>query len=206
MTAANLFLMLGLIAALGYWPLVQAAPTTLRSALKAASLALVGIGLALNGAGPLPLLALALSVFGDFALSREGDRWFLAGLSAFLLAHVVYAALFWGHFDPAALRWGMVAAIVLLAVSIPVWLLPSTGDMRGPVVAYVLTISVMGLLAAGLPSGAALIVWGAALFIASDAVLSLALFVAPHRAILHFTVWPLYVAGQVLIQFGFLSL
>ena len=202
---ANAIFSLGFASALAYQCILRAPVSALRSVLKTASLGCVGIALWLDGAAALPLLALALSVFGDFALSREGDRWFLAGLGGFLLAHVVYAALFWGLFSAPDLRWEMVAAIVILAASTPLWLLPRTGALRGPVLAYILTISGMGILAGGLPPEAYFIVWGAALFIGSDAFLALNLFVASDRAIFAYLVWPLYVVGQVLIQIGLLA-
>src|SRR6185436_2414977 len=40
------------------------------------------------------LLALALSLAGDVCLMFQGDRWFVAGLASFLLAHLAFVSAF----------------------------------------------------------------------------------------------------------------
>ena len=74
--------------------LTDAAPSTLRSVVKTGAVALLAIS-----ALPVPLLALALglSALGDLALSRDGDRAFLAGVAAFALAHTVQSLLPQGY-------------------------------------------------------------------------------------------------------------
>jgi uncharacterized membrane protein YhhN len=117
------------------------------------------------------LAALALSWIGDAALvSRRRDA-FLAGLAAFLLAHLCFAlAFFVGAFPLVPF---LVALAPALASGIPVLrrLWPHLGPAdRGPVAAYVLAILVMCAAAAGY--GAVTGYWrvllGAVMFAASD--------------------------------------
>ena len=115
---------------------------------------------------------LFLSLLGDVFLIPRGARaWFLAGLAAFLLAHVAYCVAFLA----GGVSWGTVGAVLgpllFLAWMIGKWLLPAVSDsMRGPVGAYIVVISLMGLLAAGHGGqGGSLLVLGAAvLFFLSD--------------------------------------
>ena len=79
-------LLLGASAALGLIYLLfmtRSEPTVLRSVVKTGSIALLAVV-----AMPVPLLALALglSALGDLALSRNGERAFLAGIGAFASA------------------------------------------------------------------------------------------------------------------------
>ncbi len=66
-----------------------------RSAVKTLAVALLAV-LAFVENGPLLLVrrAGARARCGDAFLSRDGDRAFLAGLASFLVAHLVYIALF----------------------------------------------------------------------------------------------------------------
>ena len=86
---------------------------------------------------------LVLSFVGDLALVPRERRWFLAGLVAFLLAHFAYAAAFVGAAPAASLPWP--AMIVILAASLAAYLhfRPHLGAMHGPVVVYILVISIM---------------------------------------------------------------
>ena len=114
--------------------LTDAAPSTLRSVVKTGAVALLAIS-----ALPVPLLALAfgLSALGDLALSRDGDRAFLAGVAAFALAHLAYVAVFLGlGVAPAlAVEWrigaGFGVATVSLIMARLLW--PRSGPLRWPV-------------------------------------------------------------------------
>lgn len=86
---------------------------------------------------------LVLSFVGDMALVRQERRWFLAGLVAFLLAHVSYTAAF----VTLTGGWSLPAAdlAVILTVSAVVYLhfRPHLGAMHRPVVAYMVVITAM---------------------------------------------------------------
>lgn len=209
---AEICLGLAGIAALAYWPAAGAPPSAPRSALKTAATALLAAAALLRG-GPAALVAgLALGSLGDFALSRRGEGWFRAGLGAFLCGHLAYLALFLGRPEsaPALLGRpaGLAGAAALLGFSAAMagLLWRRAGALRGPVVAYVAVIALMGLAALTLPvphpgQGAAL------LFVASDALLAAELFLLPAasaaRAWTPRLVWPLYWAAQALFLWGF---
>jgi uncharacterized membrane protein YhhN len=136
---------------------------------------------------------LLLSVAGDALLLSRRRPAFLAGLGAFLLAHLAYAAAFAPLSSPtagAALALGAAAALVLR------WLWPHLGSMRAPVVAYCLAISAMLWLALGTTQPevrlGALLFYGSDLFVARDR------FASP-GAVNRLAGLPLYYAGQVLL-------
>lgn len=130
---------------------------------------------------PWIMAGLVLSAVGDVALLGRERGPFLLGLSAFLLAHLAYA----GGFVLAGPDWTATAivAAVLVVVLIVVgrWLLPHTGDLRGPVIGYMVVISAMVALAAGVAiEGAPLATFPAAfLFYLSDLAVARDRFVAP---------------------------
>ena len=149
---------------------------------------------------PLPVLCLAWWVLGaakstyrdrlavGLLLSLAGDvliEWsFVAGLAAFLLAHVAYIAAFLADTKrPRLLRAMPIAAY---GAGMAVFLWPGLGDMRPAVVAYVVAICTMVWRAAarvghsGRPrpgEGAALA--GAILFALSDTLIALDRFHTP---------------------------
>ncbi|WP_237684953.1 lysoplasmalogenase [Szabonella alba] len=194
------------LAALIYW--IAYAPREghgpVRSAVKTAAVGGLAVLAALLVA-PWPITAgLALGALGDLALSRPGNRAFLAGMAAFALGHLAYAQWFLGQAAPPdALRLAAMAGLLALSLSTQGWLLPHTGALRPAVAAYVAVICAMGLAALASPNIPALA--GAALFILSDLLLALALFrpVTPaRRRSLSLALWPAYWLGQALILAG----
>jgi len=123
---------------------------------------------------------LALSLVGDDLI--EGS--FVAGLAAFLLAHVAYVAAFLA--DTTRPRLLRAVPIALYGAGMTAFLWPGLGDMRPAVVAYVVAICTMVWRAAarvghsGAPrpgewAGLA----GAILFALSDTLIALDRFHAP---------------------------
>ena len=162
----------------------------------AASLAFVAIGLLASPRGPLAaglLAGLALSVLGDAALLSARRGWFLAGLGAFLLAHLAYASAFAavGRPDP----WLLLPVAALLLGTLR-WLWPHAGAMRWPVVAYCLAIGTMLWLSQGVDRVEVRL--GAVLFAASDLAVARDQFVRPGLAN-RVVGLPLYYAAQVLL-------
>lgn len=161
-----------------------------------ASATFVALALALGVDGPLEhgiLAGLALSVVGDALLLSSRRPAFLAGLVAFLLAHLAYAAAFAGAARPSPVAGVAVAAITAAALR---WLWPSLGAMRAPVVAYCAVITAMLWLALGVDRPE--IRAGAALFYASDLLVARDRFVRPGLAN-RIVGLPLYYAGQLLL-------
>jgi uncharacterized membrane protein YhhN len=158
-------------------------------------------------------LGLGLGALGDFCLALKGERMFLAGVGAFGLGHLAYVGGFLLHsaelgFDGVSFGEGIVLVGLLgLLVSTEVWLAPRTGKLQGPVRVYVGLIGLMGFAALLLPAGPgqAVLRGGAALFVASDLMLAVQMFVAREegsRRRLSLALWPAYWAGQALIAWG----
>lgn len=139
------------------------------------------------------LAGLALSVVGDTLLLSARRPAFLAGLVAFLLAHVAYALSFATVAGP--IWWAVVPIVAAIGVVLG-WLWPHLGPMRAPVVGYCLVISAMLWLALGV--GRAEVRLGAALFYVSDLFVARDRFVRPGFAN-RLVGLPLYYAAQVLL-------
>ncbi|TIW85160.1 MAG: lysoplasmalogenase, partial [Mesorhizobium sp.] len=91
---ANATLIFSLVAAVIYAFTLGMPPTLARSAAKTLAVALLAVLAALQGGPQLLVAALAFSAVGDAFLSRDGEKAFLGGLASFLIAHIVYVALF----------------------------------------------------------------------------------------------------------------
>jgi uncharacterized membrane protein YhhN len=141
-------------------------------------------------------LGLALSLVADILIEVS----FLAGLATFLLAHVAYIVAFCAD-NPG---WRPLLALPFLAwgAGVLAYLWPRLGQMRPPVVAYVLVICTMMWRAAaridGGPAtlfaeGAALV--GAVIFAASDTLIALDRFHSPIRGV-RYPIILLYWLGQ----------
>jgi len=189
------------------------APSVVRSTVKTAAVALLALAAGLSGAPLLLVLALAACAVGDFCLSRDGERFFMAGVGAFALGHLGYIVLFLTHPDSAPMRllqmpYLMLAlALVGVGIAMSYVLAPRAGALKGPVLAYIPIILGMGLAALSLPGQGALI-WlmpAALVFILSDLVLATETFVlaANHSARRYtpFVVWVTYWSAQ----FGFFT-
>jgi len=137
-------------------------------------------------------LGILLSLTGDILLMISLDRLFLAGLIAFLLAHLAYLIGF-NIPIPEISAWGFVLAIIVGLGGVRVMRrilapLASSGQarMRMPIIIYSAVISLM-LLSAMMKmteitwntNAAALVGVGAFLFYISDIILAWNKFVAP---------------------------
>lgn len=157
-----------------------------------------------DGTDWLVLAGLVACLAGDMLLVGRGKGWFLGGLAAFLVGHLLYLAAFTRLAPLAALPVSLAALLVAAFAAVLAWLWSGLGAMRLPVAAYALAISLMlaAALAVWLVGAAGPRSWmlglGAVLFYLSD------LFVArhafrkqgPENALAGL---PLYFAGQFLI-------
>lgn len=127
------------------------------------------------GASPLLIAALCLGLLGDIYLMLPVDL-FAAGLGAFLVGHLAYIADFHAT-TGARLLWFAVIAGATYPVSRRIIGAVSEASLRPAVIVYFAVISFMAAsaFASGLYSGAL----GAALFVASDAILAWDRFVRP---------------------------
>lgn len=214
---ANGTLIISVGAACLYLVLRGTEPVWRRTLLKTGSIVLLAL-LAMLAGGPFLLVAaLLICAVGDALLAQDGDQYFLGGLVAFLLGHLVYIALFLAV--AAGLGTGMATllgepwrALLVLAAfvatgALAVRLLPAIGEeLRLPVIAYAVAILAMLAAAATLPLP--MVVAGAALFFVSDAILAAERFLleegSPYSVVAGSAVWLLYYLGQMTITLGFL--
>lgn len=154
------------------------------------------------------LIGLVFGMAGDIALLGKSSRAFLVGLVAFLLGHIAYVVAFAQLASPQT--WLHPFALAPLAVGgTALYLLwPRLGDMRVPVIVYVIAIITMvaaAIAVARVPAlpaaNRALIVVGASLFFVSDLAVARDKFIGAsftNRA------WglPTYFAGQLLIAWS----
>ena len=118
------------------------------------------------------LAALGFCLVGDIVLMRHGTAAFAAGLSAFLVGHLLFIVAFWQQAPSAG--WWLLAVPALAYFA---YLQPRTGKLWPAVALYLAAILGMALAAAG--NGAPLLIVGALLFMASDSVLAWRRFVKP---------------------------
>jgi uncharacterized membrane protein YhhN len=126
--------------------------------------------------------ALVFSLLGDVFLMLPRDR-FVAGLSAFLVAHVCYLVGFWTD-GPALIAFA--AAMVAVAIVIGVLarrIIPAVRaadpELVGPVSAYMVVIGTM--VATAIATGNALAAAGAIVFATSDTMIAWDRFVGSFR-------------------------
>jgi len=123
----------------------------------------------------LVVAGLSFSFLGDIALMFS-EKWFTAGLAAFLTAHVFYILAFRpapGHQASV----GIFLPFILYGLLMFFLLAPGLGSMKLPVLAYIAVITVMAGFAAGrfvdLGGTRPLLAFaGAVLFLVSDSVLA----------------------------------
>lgn len=146
-------------------------------------IALVGVALAVetddNVVRGIVIAALGASLVGDVVLMTPDAR-FEAGLFAFLVAHVLYIAAFARDFQ---LEPALVGAVIVVSLAFGV--VPELVEAmrsKGPLITrsvglYTAVICIMAIVAFG--TGAIVAMAGAALFVASDALLAWNRFVRP---------------------------
>jgi uncharacterized membrane protein YhhN len=121
------------------------------------------------------IAGLVISTAGDVFLMLPSDR-FVAGLVAFLLAHLFYIAAFVSEIS--ALTGWLIIPFVFFGFIIYAILTPSLGKLRYPVLIYVVVILIMAWLSwerwsQTSQSWALLASIGAVLFLISDTILAL---------------------------------
>ena len=212
-STSNATLLFSLVAAAIYLFAAGQPPSLGRSAAKTLATALLAL-LAFVQGGPLLLVAaLVVSALGDAFLSRDGEPAFLGGLASFLVAHVLYIVLFLqtgdglGILPDVPVRGVLAIAMIAFAAGMLALLWRRTGRaLRIPVAVYAVAIAGMGLTA--LTTASPLLIAGAILFMASDALLASGRFLAAPasslRAWMRYPVWILYYLAQASITLAFL--
>lgn len=148
---------------------------------------------------------LLLSCLGDVLLALPRER-FLGGLVAFLLAHLGYARAFFLRGPPAAFTPWLTGGLLAYMLGVLALVLPGTGRLRRPVLAYVSVIATMVWLSGQAhvchPSPDTLAGFaGAVLFMISDSFLAIDRFHRPLPARKEL-VMGTYYAAQALIAWS----
>lgn len=163
------------------------------------------------------LAALLFSWIGDCVLlfADKGESYFIFGLVAFLIAHILFIVLFTKQKSAnqsfrKLLFWaGFVGATVYLAGMLSV-LLPSLGNLRFPVIIYALTITIMlktalkGTFDWSANSRYQILI-GAVFFVTSDSILAIDKFYSP-IASASYSIMITYLIAQFCITDGILKL
>ncbi len=153
------------------------------------------------------VLGLVASWVGDVCLMLEGERWFVRGLVAFLVAHLLYIAGFTLTRNGETAPWYYVLPFLAYGVAMLRMLWPHLEELRQAVLIYVAVILIMAWQAVARWYGArggdgtswALV--GAYLFVFSDSTLAVARFRGTWRSA-HFWVLSSYFAAQWLLAFS----
>ena len=117
---------------------------------------------------------LVCSLAGDIFFMLPSDR-FLAGLSAFLLAHLCYITAFASGI--ISLSWWPLIPLIIWGIWFYLFISPALGKLKTPVIIYIVIISIMTWLAwerwiqTG-QTGTLLVLIGAVLFAISDTILA----------------------------------
>jgi uncharacterized membrane protein YhhN len=145
------------------------------------------------------LAGLILSFFGDLFLLFEWG--FLLGLGSFLLAHVFYIISFKKKVQHQIWKfWPIILS--LYAAILLVFLYPYLNEMKIPVAIYAVVICTM--MYGAIKTHHRNLIIGALLFVISDTLLSVNLFVQPFL-ILNFLVMITYILAQWFLVKGILS-
>lgn len=182
-----------------------------RTWIKAGSVVLLAVAALFGEAPPLLVAGLLACAVGDAFLAQDGKRALIFGMGAFLCGQLIYSVMFvieGGAVFASVVEGGVQTLLIVAAAVTLYWLRPRLGDMAAPVVVYTTAVTVMALLAVGLP-GFPLVALGAVMFLASDGVLSAELFAlspeSRQRLWTRPAVWALYWGGQALITAGFVG-
>ena len=143
---------------------------------------------------------LACSLVGDIFLMLPTDR-FLAGLTAFLLAHLCYITAFASGIN--SLSWWPLIPLIVWGIGFYLFISPSLGKLKIPVIIYIVIILVMTWLAweRWIQTGqieTLLVLIGAVLFAISDTILAANRFKGPYKPAQALTL-ATYFAAQWLI-------
>ncbi|MDR6457429.1 putative membrane protein YhhN [Chryseobacterium vietnamense] len=141
------------------------------------------------------LSGLILSFLGDVFLLFEWG--FMPGLGSFLLAHICYIVYFFKIKKKNA--WSWLPFVFLYLGSFIYYIYPYLNDMTIPVVIYGITIAAM--LYFSISTYSSLLILGAILFVISDSVLAINMFVK-HSTEKELVVMITYVLAQLMLVSG----
>jgi uncharacterized membrane protein YhhN len=172
---------------------------------------LVNISAVPRGRNLLLLCALIFSCAGDIFLELPADL-FVPGLICFLLAHVMYIAVFFttpGEVSVFVKKPWLILPVIAYGGLLIFLMNEKLGEMRLPVYVYTAVILTMVTGAVGRYGKVTVRNWvivlsGAVLFLLSDSGIAINRFLSPFSGS-HFLIMSTYALGQYLIVSGFID-
>ena len=156
-------------------------------------------------------LALIMSLVGDILLLfvYKSEYFFIAGLLAFLTAHIMYCLVFLKHLNATKKPYIFIALLLVYALGLFSVLKSGLGDLLIPVIIYmcvILLMAVSSFLRRGKVNLTSfnLVFIGALVFMLSDSLLAVNKFHAP-LAFADFSIMFTYALAQLLIVLGLLK-
>ena len=200
------------VASVVYWLSYCYRPASFwKSVFKTSAVVLLA-GVSVVSLGPVLVTAALLScAVGDYLLSRDSEQAFLGGVGAFALGHLLYIIAIMGHgqsdlaraFDGTTV-WVLIGLGLIMAGV----LYRRAGDLRYAVLAYVPMVAGLGIAGLTMPfvDPVWLVVIGGLLFVFSDFVLALEMFVLRVgtlvRVVTSLTIWATYWMAQTMLLTG----
>lgn len=189
---------------IGYLSTLQFRPYPLSNIVKIIpilSLAFISIRSISGNLGKYIFIGLLFSALGDFFLALSGRKYFIVGLSAFGAAHLMYILAFLKN--PVFRKPKTYFVVLFIAYGIIIWnmLSQNLGSMLLPVTAYILLITIMGVSSVLGKDNHQVIIVGAILFVISDSVIAVNMFLnkVPNSS---FWIMLTYYPAQLLITYG----
>jgi uncharacterized membrane protein YhhN len=149
---------------------------------------------------------------GDVFLALPQKKAFMLGLVSFLVGHVFYVLGFFSVAGASGWTWVSLLLTAMISSLIYLWLRSHLGKMKGPVIGYMVVITVMVCAASSVLGASDFNLWGRVMAFAGAVAFYFSdIFVARDRFmkkefINRLAGLPMYYAGQFLIAFslGFL--
>lgn len=149
------------------------------------------------------VLGFIFSAAGDIFLDLDRVAFFKQGLVSFLVTQVLYSIAFLGRRKIDPTKWMAATAVILYAVLMVILLWDSLGDLRIPVMAYILALTVMGVSGALREGPLTGVYLGAFLFVIADSIIAINKFLWPFELSLT-VILTVYFSGQFFIGRGVL--
>jgi uncharacterized membrane protein YhhN len=148
------------------------------------------------------LSALGFSLIGDMVLTLTSKEALHAGILSFMAAHCTYICLFLKNIQFQKKRFFSFLPILALVIISLYYLWPYFGEMKKPVAVYICLLTLMVFFSFQVKQSSFLIGSGATLFLLSDFILALDLFVSPNNKPTEVLIMFLYYAAQFLLVIG----
>ena len=152
-----------------------------------------------GAAGWLITAVLALGALGDVLLETSG---LTIGALAFLAGHIVAVGLYLTRRRVAGTADWVVAALILIATPVAVWLLPSDRGAAPGIALYATGLGAMAASAWLSRFTRGHVALGALLFVVSDLLIFARIGPLSTSPVPNLLIWPTYFGGQALIAWG----